>query len=530
MPSTEIRTYFGPEAAPLYGALHLPASRSVRGAVLIVPPLAKEQHDALRGLRRLADLLAADGFAVLRFDYAGTGDSAGAAGRADAVTMWIDSVRAAAAYLRSLGAGAPAVVAVRAGAALAGAAGLDPPAAVLWDPVGGRAFARSRVALAHMAVGAGPGTWIGLDVHADAVADLARLPADALAAPRTLVAARPGAEPVGAADADRLTVDGMAEFLEAPTHLVRIPDPALDDITAWLSAALPDRAPVTVDPVIRTRARFDGVEERLEDLGGAAAVRTLPAEGAPARSVVLCATANDTRHGPNRAWVALAREIGALGGEAVRFDRRGAGESGSVSATEVVPLFPATGIDDAIAAARSCTGPQLTAGLCSGSWFAAHAARAVGADAAVLVNSVLYSWRIKAAIAEDPAGDLGTPRSDRAFAVSGRGRLKHLLRRRLPYAGWRYLGRRGVTQVPEVLLRPVVDGGTHAVLVLSPPDAGWFDDQRGPEGMDSLARRAARGAAAPARTVRIPTGDHPGHHPEVRRVVATAILDWCRQR
>ncbi|KXP15068.1 hypothetical protein [Tsukamurella pseudospumae] len=527
MPSTEIRTYFGPETAPLYGALHLPASRSVRGAVLIVPPLAKEQHDALRGLRRLADLLAENGFAVLRFDYAGTGDSAGDAGRADAVAMWIDSVRAADAYLRALGAGAPAVVAVRAGAALAGAAGLDPPAAVLWDPVGGRAFARSRVALARMAVGAGPGTWIGLDVHADATADLSRLPADALAAPRTLIAARPGAEPVGAADADRLTVEGMPEFLEASTHLVRIPDRAVDDITAWLSDAMPERAPVTVDPVIRTRARFGGVEEHLEELGGAIAVRTLPTEGAPARSVVLCATANDTRHGPNRAWVALAREIGALGGEAVRFDRRGAGESGPVTVGEVVPLFPESGIDDVVAAAHSCAGPLLTAGLCSGSWFAAHAARAVRADATVLVNSVLYSWRLKAAVAEDPGQDLGTPRSDPAFTQSARGRLKHLLRRRLPYPGWRCLGRRGVTQVPEVLLRPVVDGGTDTVLVLSPPDAGWFDDQRGPEGMAALARRRSAGTA---RTVRIPTGDHPGHHPEVRRVVATAILDWCRQR
>ncbi|NKY18765.1 hypothetical protein [Tsukamurella spumae] len=527
MHSTEIRTYFGPEAAPLYGAVHLPASRSVRGAVLIVPPLAKEQHDALRGLRRLADLLAEDGLVVLRFDYAGTGDSAGDAGRADAVTTWIDSIRTADAYLRALGVGAPAVVALRAGAALAGAAGLAPPAAVLWDPIGGRAFARSRTALAHMAVGAGPGTWIGLDVHADAVAGLSRLPADALTAPRTLVAARPDAEPVGAADADRLTVHGMAEFIEASTHLVRIPDRGLDDIAAWLSAALPDRAPVTVDPEIRTRARLGRVEERIEDIDGATAVRTLPAQGAATGSVVLCATANDTRHGPNRAWVALAREVAALGGEAVRFDRRGAGESGPVSAGEVVPLFPATGIDDAVAAAHSCTGPLLTAGLCSGSWFAAHAARAVRADATVLVNSVLYSWRLKAAIAEDPAEDLGTPRSDPAFAHSARGRLKHLLRRRLPYPGWRYLGRRGVTQVPEVLLRPVVDGGTDTVLVLSPPDAGWFDDQRGPEGIDSLARRRSAGSV---RTVRIPTGDHPGHHPEVRRVVATAILDWCRQR
>ncbi|TWS19789.1 alpha/beta hydrolase, partial [Tsukamurella asaccharolytica] len=104
-PPLEQRTYFGPADAPLYGALHLPASRRVRGTVLLVPPLAKEQYDALRGLRRLAALLAADGFAALRFDYLGTGDSAGAAGLPDAAEGWIASVRHADAYLRALGAG-----------------------------------------------------------------------------------------------------------------------------------------------------------------------------------------------------------------------------------------------------------------------------------------------------------------------------------------------------------------------------------------------------------------------------------------
>lgn len=531
MPSTEspveVRTYFGPADAALYGALHVPASRRVRGAVLLVPPLAKEQYDTLRGLRRLANLLAADGLAVLRFDYLGTGDSAGAAGLPDAVDGWIASVRHADAYLRGLGLGAPAVVALRAGAAIAGAAGLTPPAAVLWDPVGGRAFARAQTALARMAIGAGPGSWVGLDVHADAAAALSTLPADALAAPRLLVAERPGAAPTGPDDADRLVAAGMPQFVEPGAHLVRIPDTAVEDIAAWLGAALPGVEPVTVEPDVRTRARWAGVEERIEDVGGAAAIRTVPADGAARRSVLLCATANDTRHGPNRAWVELARDVAAAGGAALRYDRRGAGESGPVAAGEAVALFPPTGVDDAIAAARALDGPLLTAGVCSGSWYAAHAARAAGADTAVLVNTVLYSWRLKPGIAAAPAEDLGVPRTDPAFARSPRGRVKDLLRTRLPYPAWRLLGRRGVTQVPEVLLRPVVAGGTDAVLVLAPPDAVWFDSQRGPEGLRRLPRRAGAGTV---RAVRPRAGDHPGYHPDVRAGVATAILLWCGQR
>lgn len=535
MPSTdgvqELRTYFGPEHTPVYGALHLPAARRVRGSVLVVPPLAKEQTDALRGLRRLADGLAARGFAVLRFDYLGTGDSAGDAGAWDAVAGWIASVRHADAYLRGLGAGAPAVVALRAGAALAGAAGLSPSAAVLWDPVSGRAFARAQSALARMAIGAGPGRWVGLDVHADAVAELAALPADVLTAPRVLVAERPGAPPTGPAGADRLTVEGMPAFVEPSAHLVRIPDVAVADIVAWLDEQPSPAAPAAVVPTIRTRACWGGVEEHIVDLGGAAAIRSAPATGAAHRSVLLCATANDTRHGPNRAWVHVAREAAARGAGALRFDRRGAGESGPVGVGESVALFPSTGVDDAIAAACALDGPLLTAGVCSGSWYAAHAAREVSADAAVLVNTVLYSWRLKPGVVSAPDGDLGVPRTDPAFARSPRGRVRELLRTRLPYPLWRLLGARGITQVPEVLLREVAEGGTDAVLVLAPPDAAWFDAQRGREGLRRLAPRAGSTTAHGAvRVVRCATGDHSAHHPAVRADVAAAILHWCEKR
>jgi len=180
---------------------------------------------------------------------------------------------------------------------------------------------------------------------------------------------------------------------------------------------------------------------------------------------------------------------------------------------------------DSGSAARTLDGPLLTAGVCSGSWYAAHAARAVRADATVLVNTVLYSWRLKAGIAAAPAQDLGVPRSDPAFVRSPRGRVKDLLRRRLPYPAWQLLGRRGVTQVPEVLLRPVVAGGTDTVLVLAPPDAAWFDGQRGPEGVRRLTGRS--GGAT--RVVRTDDGDHPAYHPGVRSAVATAIMHWCEQ-
>ncbi|WP_019202815.1 hypothetical protein [Tsukamurella sp. 1534] len=542
MPSRELRTYLGPVDRSVYGALHLPPTRVVTGTVLLVPPLAEERTDALRGLRRLADELAGRGLAVLRFDYYGTGDSADEPGRPDAVAAWADSTRIAADYLRGFGAGEPAVVALRAGALVAAEAGLAPPALVLWDAVfRGRTFTRQQAALAALALDAPTGeelephTWLGLTIAPAAVRDLSALTAYSLTSPRTLVAARVGAEqPVDGAM--RITVDGMEEFLSPADHLVRLPDRAIDDIAQWLADAAPRCEPVTVIPEIRTEARFETAEgsvlERIESLGEAAAIRSLPAAGdPPARSITLCATANDTRHGPNGLWVTVARGAAASGAQAVRFDRRGAGESGPVTPGEVIPLFPDTAVEDALAAAASCgPAPLLAAGICSGSWYAAHIARDRPADAAVLVNSVLYSWRIKPALARPTApggtpADLGVPRSDPAFARTPRGRGKDLLRRRLPYRSWERLGERGTTQVPGVLLGPVAEAGARATVVLAPEDAAWFDAQRGPEGVALLT-----GAPAPPRIVRLDTGDHAGYHPDVRAAASAAILHWCRQR
>ncbi|GAB3135090.1 alpha/beta hydrolase [Tsukamurella serpentis] len=535
MPSTELRTYFGPEDRPVYGALHLPSEGTARGAVLLVPPLAKKQYDAQRGLRRLADLLTARGLAVLRFDYYGTGDSSVPSGLPGAVADWIESVRHAHDYLAALGAGDPAVVAVRAGALLAAAAELTPPALVLWDPVlRGSAFVRSQQALARVAglerphTDPGPRAWVGLDIDREAIIALSRLRAGTLSARRMLVAAPPDA-PDGFPAAERIEITGMTDFLQPRSHLVRIPDDAITAIAAWLGDAVPRREPVAPVPVVRTEARIGAVRERIEEIDGARAIRTLPAHGTetgdqqPAvRSVLLCATANDSRHGPNRAWVELARKVAAAGGSALRFDRRGSGESGPVAAGEVVPLFPDTGVPDAVAAARTCSGPLLTAGICSGAWYAAHAAHHVGADSAVLVNTVLYSWRLKQRLVT--AADLGIPRTDPAFTSSARGRAKDLARRRLPYPAWRRLGRRGITQVPEVLLRPLLEAGADTTVILAPEDANWFDAQRGPEGLLRMLREHPRGAF---RTVRIQSGDHSGYDPVVRATISSAILKWC---
>src|SRR6201993_4645679 len=83
--TTEVPTFFGPSDAPLFGVVHLPIDNQIRGGVLICGSLGKDGMDSVRLHRILADGLARRGFAVLHFDYLGSGDSAYAQGRDDAV-------------------------------------------------------------------------------------------------------------------------------------------------------------------------------------------------------------------------------------------------------------------------------------------------------------------------------------------------------------------------------------------------------------------------------------------------------------
>jgi pimeloyl-ACP methyl ester carboxylesterase len=124
----------------LFGSLDRPQRLQRRpAAVLLCNPLGEEAVRAHRIYRVLARRLAASGYAVLRFDYSGTGDSAGEP-RDAALDDWLDDVAAAADALRSAS-GARQLVAcgIRLGGTLAalGTArrGQRLRHLVLWDPV-----------------------------------------------------------------------------------------------------------------------------------------------------------------------------------------------------------------------------------------------------------------------------------------------------------------------------------------------------------------------------------------------------------
>ena len=176
--------YFG-ASRQLFGALHQPQRLRPRStAVLLCNPFGEEASRAHRSFRVLATQLERAGYAGLRFDYSGTGDSLGDS-RAATIDAWIDDVGIATERLRSAtGASRVAVIGLRLGATLAMLASargeLRPRHLLLWDPVvDGAAYLRELIAQhrAYMRSEIGAGWVDRLPIAADGT------PGEALGAP-----------------------------------------------------------------------------------------------------------------------------------------------------------------------------------------------------------------------------------------------------------------------------------------------------------------------------------------------------------
>lgn len=130
--------FFGPAGRQVFASYHLPPGGDGRALTLVCPPLFVEHTRTHAALRKLAVELSSRGQHVVRLDYSGTGDSFG--NLADvSVSDWVEDIALALREARELsGAGSVRILAVRAGALLAGkaaAAQTDLERLVLWDPV-----------------------------------------------------------------------------------------------------------------------------------------------------------------------------------------------------------------------------------------------------------------------------------------------------------------------------------------------------------------------------------------------------------
>ncbi len=129
---------FGLSGEHLYGCLHQPQDPVASAGVVVCPPLGHEHIFTHRALKHTAQKLAESGVPVLRFDYLGTGDSAG---ESEELTLaaCVESIQRAGEELRrAAGVEGIYLVGLRLGGSLAAMAaprleGLM--GAVLWDPV-----------------------------------------------------------------------------------------------------------------------------------------------------------------------------------------------------------------------------------------------------------------------------------------------------------------------------------------------------------------------------------------------------------
>jgi pimeloyl-ACP methyl ester carboxylesterase len=127
--------FFGPADRRLFGVYHVPEGRFRPHGVVLCPPGPQRYMRSHMALRKVAVTLARKGFHVLRFDYYGTGDSAGPS-NAGTLSTWRGNIVSAVEDLADCsGSGRVSLIGFGLGAALAASVPLDVADLVLWDPV-----------------------------------------------------------------------------------------------------------------------------------------------------------------------------------------------------------------------------------------------------------------------------------------------------------------------------------------------------------------------------------------------------------
>jgi pimeloyl-ACP methyl ester carboxylesterase len=477
--------YFGPEERRLFGWLHLPDGGTARAGVVLCQPVGYEYVSAHRTFRVLAEDLAAAGFAAIRFDYDGTGDSAGDHRDPGRVDAWTGSVRAATEVLRKAGASTVGAVGMRLGATLAAAAvadGEDLAALVLWDPAwSGKAFVRQLRAL-HMlgldgagASESGDGSMAvaGTVYTAETVAELRALAsADLHEWPSPVLLLQRPDRPAPAKEVARLPAGTPVEdtirqdaLLDHESSIAQVPRQTVAQVVRWLGAVLPEgRTPVTAPAPVTVSPLANGLSERLCTFGDVGLFGVVT-EGAvvPERpTVLLLNNATDHHIGPNRLWVDWGRELAAAGWRVARVDFSGIGDSPTRPGEGDDHSYPVHGVDD-VRVVADALGDVVTVGLCSGARLGIEAGRlGIPVGVCAINPSIHTRWdRLVKVRNDDPQAVL---------AVDPYKRIPHHVKRRLPRLVWRALDALRVSPSRARSLQELVDGGVDTLLLYGAGD------------------------------------------------------------
>jgi alpha-beta hydrolase superfamily lysophospholipase len=463
---------------------------------------------AHRTYRQLAERLSRAGIVALRFDYDGTGDSAGAQDDPGRVGAWVASVGHAIDTVRRAGAPRVVVVGMRMGATVAagwladhgGADGL-----VLWDPcASGRTYLREQQALGLFSLGGqvrqdGSVEVPGIVYEADTAAELGSLSIAATEgplAPRVLVLVRPD-RPANKAMRERLTLDhvewghapGQSALVDVEPYMAREPEDAVDTVDTWVSDVIGSSSPtVTLDPVERKVGTVDqhadagAVVERIVALGDVElfGIVTEPA-GTPSGSTVILLNAGVMDHvGPARLWVDFARRWAADGVRVLRFDLSGLGDSPVRPGQRPDLAYPPEAFDDlgAVVTAMGGPGKVILTGLCSGGYHAIEGAISLGVRSVCVINPILTASPSEIRSDDntertpevDPRRQATTARRRWVRALPAHDLLGSIVDR-LPDPAWWLINKVAVECPPGRIIERLVDDGVDTYVVCGEKEA-----------------------------------------------------------
>jgi pimeloyl-ACP methyl ester carboxylesterase len=521
--------------------VHIPEGRQARGGVIICPSIGPEYNWSYATLRCLADELATRGYAVVRFDYHGTGQSAG-----DVTAVWptrglLDSVDQAAEVLRSAGVEHLSMVGMRLGGAVAATwASLHEPldALVLWDPsASGQAFLREQRALGMLRrttaadaegdLASAEKSTGGVEIPGfvyppEGVVDLRRFKLrsdEPVHADRLLVVHRAGGQGKAVRDlirtnhAESLAVEGIEEML----LVGQVPTPAVGEVADWISAAKP-RPLVTVGPTgllseLELGTAYDGrqIRERVVSLGPfglfgvetflagdhaavfappdslgtdnhAAADCSPPAVDHRSPTVVFLDVAAEPATGPGRLWVTASRALALSGVHAVRYNSSGIGDSPTRPDQRRNSIYSPEALDDAVDVAHHLEPADPTrvvfVGQCSGAYNALEAGLRLGVSGVCAINPILDGEFTDFVNAD--AGQRRVIVQRRSWTRRfSRHPFGDRIRLLIPEVGWRVLDRLRVVPSPARGIEPLVTGGTDVLLVCGNDDGRRFTRRGG---------------------------------------------------
>lgn len=441
--------WFGHRDCPLFGWYHAPSLPARRCGVVLCPPFGHEYLVSHRAYKKLAIQLAEAGFPVCFFDYAGCGDS-GDFAEADTATVptWQQSiVQAIQALKAKSGVAEVALFGVRLGALLAASVAAQEGVAALAcvaPVVSGRGYVRELVALARMSPlaaavtspSSAPPTNPTHVVTAEEITgypfshatqaalsalDLQKLPLPScipcFMGARDDMKGQEGKCATALETAGHIVTlsnqGGYAAMMTSDAHNTQVPELLWDEIVAWFSANFGHAMTSSpTDPTTRAASIFQRlasvavgsvhVDEELVSFDGLTGILTHAHRSAApqkqAIAVILSNTGTSHRVGNHRLYVNLARTLAAQGTTVLRFDRSGLGYSRPTPEGTENEAYATAGINDIQRAMDFVTRTTshthfMLAGLCSGAYFAYHAAAMdMRVKGLVILNLPTFQW------------------------------------------------------------------------------------------------------------------------------------------